>query len=171
MNKVDKRQTPKRVPKLCPDCGVVYMGTHSQKRCHECGIALNHKWNQTQSAAEKERRMHKICIACGKEFIHQGPKSYCPECDTPEAKRLRESDRARARRKAERDHEAEIQRESKAKRKRKKLVADLVSGARTPQNNHEAIIRIEALGRIHGGAWGSYGKEAAGFYESTEERK
>lgn len=52
--------------------------------------------------------------------------------------------------------------------KREKLIADLISGAREPRNNHEAIIRIEALGRIHGGMSGSYGKEVAGYYEQKE---
>lgn len=48
------------------------------------------------------------------------------------------------------------------------LLADLVSGARVPRGNREAIIRIEALGRVHGGSHGSYGKEAAGYYEERE---
>lgn len=64
--------------------------------------------------------------------------------------------------------ETETQKERRHMSKYERLVADLVSGAREPRDNHEAIIRIEALGRIHGGMNGSYGKEAAGYYEQKE---
>ena len=106
----------------------------------------------------------KNCKQCGEPFPYCR-KEYCEKYSTPEAVRASKNEMKRLRKKKKHVEETEAQKERRHMTKYERLVADLVSGARKPRDNHEAIIRIEALGRIHGGMQGSYGKEVAGCYE------
>lgn len=142
------RKTEQRQPRACMICGETFMAVHNQIYCHTCATERNKQlsreaYRRYRNKTESEQTWEKVCRQCRKTFVHKGLKQYCPECDTPETESYK----------------------SKIRKKYAKLVADLVSGARKPRDNHEAIIRIEALGRIHGGMNGSYGKEAAGYYE------
>lgn len=167
------RKTEQRQPRACMICGETFMAVHNQIYCHTCATERNKQlsreaYQRYRNKTESEQTWEKVCRQCGKTFVHKGLKQYCPECDTPEE---------RKKRKKASKHKNDIvfidsrivpeteSYKSKMRKKYAKLVADLVSGARKPRDNHEAIIRIEALGRIHGGMNGSYGKEAAGYYE------
>lgn len=156
----------KRVPAICPDCGKTFWKEARQIRCHECGENKNRYLAMKSAAAKKNVLRTKNCKQCGEPFPYCR-KEYCEKCSTPEAVRARKNEMKRLRKKKKHVEETEAQKEQRHMSKYERLVADLVSGSREPRDNHEAIIRIEALGRIHGGMNGSYGKEAAGYYREV----
>ena len=158
---------------VCAECGKIFFGLHIHKYCPACSTPEAQKARANKRARIKKPRELK-CTGCGAVFVDLPGRRYCPACSTPEAvaeRRKKRNEWARGSGVPEiayaRVH-GESDRERKERMKREKLIADLISGAREPRNNHEAIIRIEALGRIHGGMSGSYGKEVAGYYEQKE---
>lgn len=165
-----------RTERMCPDCGQLIMMVPRQERCASC-----QKKRKNALALERHRKAHPpeapheiVCAECGKIFFGLHIHKYCPACSTPEAlaeRRKKRNEWARGSGVPEIAYarvRGESDRARKERMKREKLIADLISGAREPRNNHEAIIRLEALGRIHGGVSGSYGKEVAGYYEQKE---
>lgn len=170
-----QRHHERYVPKapserVCAGCGKTFVTTGYHKYCPECSTPeARDARNRAIVRVKKPRELK--CMDCGAVFMGLHGKKYCPECSTPEAvaaRRAKMHDRWRGKRVAEiiedmRDGESPQAR--KARKKYEKLIADLISGAREPKTNHEAIVKMEALGRIHGGVSGSYGKEAAGYYE------
>lgn len=158
---------------VCAECGKIFHGLHIHKYCPACSTPEAQKARANKRARIKKPRELK-CAGCGAVFVDLPGRRYCPACSTPEAvaeRRKKRNEWARGSGVPEiayaRVH-GESDRARKERLKREKLIADLISGAREPRDNHEAIIRIEALGRIHGGMSGSYGKEVAGYYEQKE---
>lgn len=158
---------------VCAECGKIFFGLHIHKYCPACSTPEAQKARANKRARIKKPRELK-CAGCGAVFVDLPGRRYCPACSTPEAlaeRRKKRNEWARGSGVPEIAYarvRGESDRARKERMKREKLIADLISGAREPRNNHEAIIRLEALGRIHGGVSGSYGKEVAGYYEQKE---
>lgn len=158
---------------VCAECGKIFFGLNIHKYCPACSTPEAQKARANKRARIKKPRELK-CAGCGAVFVDLPGRRYCPACSTPEAlaeRRKKRNEWARGSGVPEIAYarvRGESDRARKERMKREKLIADLISGAREPRNNHEAIIRLEALGRIHGGVSGSYGKEVAGYYEQKE---
>ena len=157
---------------VCAECGKIFFGLHIHKYCPACSTPEAQRARAAQRARIKKPRELK-CTGCGAVFVDLPGRRYCPACSTPEAvaeRRKKRNEWARGSGTPDTAY-ARVQRDRarKDRMKREKLIADLISGAREPRNNHEAIIRLEALGRLHGGVSGSYGKEVAGYYSEVNE--
>lgn len=169
------RTFEEKVKKTCAICGETFEGAPHQLYCHPCARERNRQHSRNNYLRQKGLMdgdpWEKVCRDCGMTFSHKGKKDYCPDCDTPEARRRRLRAHNKQSNAKKKRASADFVRvdgesfESKMRRKYRKLMNDMVAGVRKPRDNQERIALMEELGRIHGGASGSYGKYVAGCYE------
>lgn len=159
---------PQLHPVTCKDCGRVFEALYKAEYCPACSTPEAKKRRAAERARNTPKKMRKqICAECLQPFEWPTKRVYCPNCSTPE-RRVR---RARGRKVSaiiENTRDGVSYYALETRKKHEKMIYELVNGLREPENNREALIKYEALGRMHGGAKGSYGKEIDGYYVEKE---